>query len=99
MAMERRAAGPAATDLAVTGNLLGPREVVWMPVSDPVCVWLKRDLRVTDHAALATAVERSRGAGVFAVFLDEPEVLGQPEWDSSHSAFQEECLATIPRPS
>jgi deoxyribodipyrimidine photo-lyase len=50
---------------------------------------------VTDHAALATAVERSRGGAVFAVFLSEPEVLGQPEWDSSHTAFQEECLRDL----
>ena len=63
-----------------------------MTVRPPVCVWLKRDLRVTDHTALAAAVERSRGGAVFAVFLYEPEVLGQPEWDSSHTAFQAECL-------
>jgi deoxyribodipyrimidine photo-lyase len=66
-----------------------------MPVSPPVCVWLKRDLRVTDHAALAAAVERSRGGGVFAAFLYEPEVLGQPEWNSSHTAFQAECLRDL----
>ena len=41
----------------------------------PVCVWLKRDLRVDDHAALAEAVARARGGAVFAVFVYEPEVL------------------------
>jgi deoxyribodipyrimidine photo-lyase len=61
----------------------------------PVCVWLKRDLRVADHAALAAAVEWSRGGAVFAVFLYEPEVFAQPEWDSSHAAFQEECLRDL----
>ncbi len=66
-----------------------------MNTPPPVCVWLKRDLRVTDHAALAAAVERSRGGAVFAVFLSEPEVLGQPEWDPSHTAFQEECLRDL----
>ena len=66
-----------------------------MTVPPPVCVWLKRDLRVTDHAALATAVERSRGGTVFAVFLYEPEVFAQPEWDSSHAAFQAECLRDL----
>jgi deoxyribodipyrimidine photo-lyase len=50
---------------------------------------------VTDHAALAAAVERSRGGAVFAVFLYEPEVFAQPEWDSSHAAFQEECLRDL----
>ena len=66
-----------------------------MTARPPVCVWLKRDLRVTDHAALVTAVERSRGGTVFAVFLYEPEVFAQPEWDSSHAAFQAECLRDL----
>ena len=66
-----------------------------MNAPPPVCVWLKRDLRVADHAALAAAVEWSRGGAVFAVFLYEPEVFAQPEWDSSHAAFQEECLREL----
>ena len=61
----------------------------------PVCVWLKRDLRVADHPALAEAVARARGGTVFAVFLYEPEVLAQPEWDASHTEFQGECLADL----
>ena len=61
----------------------------------PVCVWLKRDLRVTDHPALAEACARACGGAVFAVFLYEPEVLAQPEWDASHTAFQRECLADV----
>jgi deoxyribodipyrimidine photo-lyase len=61
----------------------------------PVCVWLKRDLRVADHPALAEAVARARGGTVFAVFLYEPEVLAQPEWDASHTEFQLECLADL----
>jgi deoxyribodipyrimidine photo-lyase len=61
----------------------------------PICVWLKRDLRVTDHPALAAACARARGGAVFAVFLYEPEVLAQPEWDSSHTAFQRECLVDL----
>ncbi|MBU6221603.1 MAG: deoxyribodipyrimidine photo-lyase [Planctomycetes bacterium] len=66
-----------------------------MDTPPPVCVWLKRDLRVVDHAALAEAGVRSRGGAVFAVFLYEPEVLGQSEWDSSHTEFQRECLADL----
>ncbi len=66
-----------------------------MPVSPPVCVWLKRDLRLTDHAALAAAAERSRGGALFAAFLYEPDVFAQPEWDPSHTAFQEECLRDL----
>ena len=61
----------------------------------PVCVWLKRDLRVADHPALAEAVARARGGAVFAVFLYEPEVLAQPEWDPTHTEFQRECLADL----
>jgi|688.fasta_scaffold69280_4 deoxyribodipyrimidine photo-lyase len=61
----------------------------------PVCVWLKRDLRVADHPALAEAVARARGGAVFAVFLYEPEVLAQPEWDASHTEFQGECLVDL----
>ena len=63
--------------------------------SPPVCVWLKRDLRVDDHVALAEAVARARGGAVLALFVYEPEVLAQPEWDSSHTAFQAECLADL----
>jgi len=61
----------------------------------PVCVWLKRDLRVADHPALAEAVARARGGAVFAVFLYEPEVLLQPEHDASHAAFEHECLVDL----
>jgi deoxyribodipyrimidine photo-lyase len=61
----------------------------------PTCVWLKRDLRVADHPALATAVARARGGAVFAVFLHEPEVLAQPERDPSHAAFERECLVDL----
>ena len=61
----------------------------------PICVWLKRDLRTADHAALATAVARARGGCVFAVFLYEPKILSQPEWSSSHTEFQAECLRDL----
>jgi deoxyribodipyrimidine photo-lyase len=61
----------------------------------PVCVWLKRDLRVADHPALAEAVARARGGAVFAVFLYEPEVLAQPERDASHAGFEHECLVDL----
>ena len=61
----------------------------------PICVWLKRDLRVADHPALAEGVARARGGAVFAVFLYEPEVLAQPERDASHAAFERECLIDL----
>jgi len=61
----------------------------------PVCVWLKRDLRTIDHPALAGACSRARGGAVFAVFVYEPEVLAQPEWDGCHTEFQRECLVDL----
>lgn len=62
----------------------------------PVCVWLKRDLRLADHEPLAEAIGQSRGGGgVLAVFLYEPEVLAQPEWSPAHTAFQAECLREL----
>ena len=66
-----------------------------MTPSSPVCVWLKRDLRVSDHAALATAVSRAQGGAVFATFLYEPEIDAQPEWSSRHTGFQHECLMAV----
>ncbi len=61
----------------------------------PVCVWLKRDLRVVDHEPLTRAAAASNGGGVIAVFLYEPEVLSQPEWSPAHTAFQAECLREL----
>lgn len=61
----------------------------------PLCVWLKRDLRVQDHAALAAATEQAGGAAVLAVFLYEPELLAQPECSPRHTAFQRECLVEL----
>ena len=61
----------------------------------PVCVWFKRDLRVADHAALCAAVQHARSGGVVALFVYEPELLGQSEWSSAHTAFQAECLREL----
>ncbi len=69
-----------------------PNGDVMRDSAPPVCVWLKRDVRGRDHAALAEACARARGGAVFAVFVHEPEVFAQPEWDSSHTEFQRECL-------
>ena len=72
-----------------------PNGDVMRDSAPPVCVWLKRDLRGRDHAALAEACARARGGAVFAVFVYEPEVFAQPEWDSSHTEFQRECLGDV----
>ena len=61
----------------------------------PLCVWLKRDLRVMDHAALSAAIERAQGGDVFCVFVYEPEIFCQPEIHSRHLTFQRECLIDL----
>ena len=66
-----------------------------MSIRPPVCVWLKRDLRVTDHPALAMALARAQGGAVFATFLYEPEIYAQPEWSPRHTGFQHECLMAV----
>ena len=66
-----------------------------MSIRPPVCVWLKRDLRVTDHPALGMALARAQGGAVFATFLYEPEIYAQPEWSPRHTGFQHECLLAV----
>ncbi len=61
----------------------------------PLCVWLKRDLRVVDHTALSTAIERAQGGDVFCVFAYEPEIFGQPEIHARHLTFLRECLLDL----
>ncbi|MGA1286774.1 MAG: FAD-binding domain-containing protein [Rubrivivax sp.] len=57
-------------------------------------VWLKRDLRLDDHAPLATA---ARASQALVVFLIEPEWLQSPEFDPMHLAFALESLADLRR--
>jgi deoxyribodipyrimidine photo-lyase len=55
-------------------------------------VWFKRDLRIHDHAALATA--QSCGDAL-ALFVVEPEWLQSPECDARHVGFVLDCLAEL----
>jgi deoxyribodipyrimidine photo-lyase len=55
-------------------------------------VWLKRDLRQSDHPPLAAA---QRFPQALAVFIIEPEWLHSPECDSSHVAFALECVQAL----
>lgn len=55
-------------------------------------VWLKRDLRLRDHAPLAAAARAGR---VAVLYVDEPQLLHSAEFDSSHLAFQRECLREL----
>ena len=55
-------------------------------------VWFKRDLRLGDHAPLAEAL---RQGPVIGLYLYEPELLGSPEWDPSHSRFLADALREL----
>jgi deoxyribodipyrimidine photo-lyase len=55
-------------------------------------VWLKRDLRLHDHAPLAHAAGFERAA---AVYFIEPEWLSSPEFDPQHLRFVLQSLAEL----
>jgi deoxyribodipyrimidine photo-lyase len=54
-------------------------------------VWLKRDLRSSDHAPLAAA--GCRAAAV--LYVVEPAWTGSPEFDPQHLAFAARCLEPL----
>jgi deoxyribodipyrimidine photo-lyase len=66
------------------------------PAADPPApvhvVWLKRDLRVTDHRPLAEAAARGP---VVCLFVHEPEVMTAEDFDPSHLRFINESLADL----
>lgn len=55
-------------------------------------VWLKRDLRLSDHAALAAAASCDQA---LALYIIEPAWLASPEFDAQHLAFALEGLAAL----
>ena len=57
-------------------------------------VWLKRDLRIDDHEALATAA--ARGTCV-VLYVYEPDYYAMPEFDPSHHTFIDASLAELER--
>lgn len=62
-------------------------------MSGPVqCVWFKRDLRVSDHGALAEAAARGP---VLAVYLIEPSIIHAPDFDAMHWTFIRESLLDL----
>ena len=60
-------------------------------------VWLKRDLRLDDHAPLAHAAAAGArdGTPMIALAAFEPEVWQAPDADPSHLAFYLESLAEL----
>lgn len=55
-------------------------------------VWLKRDLRVRDHAPLAEAAARG---WVLPLYIVEPSVVRAPDFDASHWTFIRDSLAEL----
>ena len=55
-------------------------------------VWLKRDLRIQDHAALS---EGCKAGQVLCFYVYEPSLIRSKEWDSSHGAFLNESLDSL----
>lgn len=55
-------------------------------------VWLKRDLRLEDHAPLAFGSQQSKA---IVVYIFEDELLEQPETDASHVVFIVQSLINL----
>ena len=56
-------------------------------------VWFKRDLRVSDHAALAAA--DFAGLPVLPLYIVEPDYWRQPDTSARHYKFIRECLINL----
>lgn len=61
-------------------------------------VWLKRDLRIQDHAALYEASQQSQATektSVLPVFSWDESVWSSPDYSQQHVAFVRECLISL----
>ncbi len=58
-----------------------------------VLVWLKRDLRMTDHAPFRYAIES--GFPVLPLYTFEPTLKQLPEWSPRHWRFAWECVQEL----
>ena len=60
-------------------------------------VWLKKDLRLSDHAPLHLAAEAARSTGGVLVLLYclEPRLIKQPDCAPQHFEFTRECLQEL----
>ncbi|MFM6960808.1 MAG: deoxyribodipyrimidine photo-lyase, partial [Schleiferiaceae bacterium] len=56
-------------------------------------VWLKRDLRWSDHAPLAQAV--ALGEPVVGILLHEPTLWSQPVYSPRHARFEAESFEDL----
>ena len=61
-------------------------------------VWLKRDLRLDDHAPFAEVGRLCEAGGsMIALYVHEPSVWSAPDADASHLAFVDESLDELER--
>lgn len=59
-------------------------------------IWLKRDLRLSDHEPLRLALEQARAAGpVLVCYFHESALLGRADTSAQHVAFAQETLAGL----
>ncbi|MEM1429604.1 MAG: FAD-binding domain-containing protein [Pseudomonadota bacterium] len=60
-------------------------------------LWYKRDLRVTDHAALTHAVRCAgeTGAAVLPIYVVEPDYWALPDTSARQYAFTMDCVAQL----
>ena len=65
-----------------------------MPEQTINCVWLKRDLRVSDHAPLCAASDAGR---VIVVYIIEPEIIEAPDFGALHWGFIQASLIELER--
>ena len=64
-----------------------------MPEYAPLhVVWFKRDLRLHDHAPLVAAAKH---APVVGLYVYEPEVYGDEEFDAAHLEFINQSLLAL----
>ena len=59
----------------------------------PVVVWLKRDLRLSDHPPLASAI--ASGSPVILLYIFEPSLIADPHYDERHWRFVWQSLEDI----
>ncbi len=68
-----------------------------MPIKPLHLVWLKKDLRLQDHAPLHQAITSAKefGGSVALLYCLEPKLLGQTDSAPQHFEFAKECLVEL----
>ena len=68
-----------------------------MPIKPLHLVWLKKDLRLQDHAPLHQAITSAKefGGSVALLYCLEPKLLAQADSAPQHFEFAKECLVEL----